>query len=1176
MADRLAMRTLMRELAESNKLAKAQNLSQLSNSSIEDGAIDENDADGNLVSRFGAQHDGTHTAVTFAGPPPPTPGGFTCVGGQLGATAAWDGTWVDDAVAPMDFARVEVHASTDGPDFVVDSLPMSATRVGTIETAAGATLTFSAAAGHLWVKLTARAQSGKVSEEPTEAVEVEVTAAVDPEILDELQDDLATAQQRIDDAQAELDAAKALLAQGEIVDRTNLLPNPGRTTLAPWAVLSPSGGAGTVVLQAPTQYPVGGPTSGKALRRSWTSVPTTPWNNGTAAQSHGDIYWNQQGTAKVTAGATYTVSAWVRSGTAIKALIASEFRNASNAVVGTTPFSTPTQLPVWAAAADWRRISQTFTVPTGAVDVRIQFHFTSGTGAVTTATYADVFAPMYELGSTVGSFFDGDSPAGTNSTGDAELHRWTGTASASTSQEYRTSAAMTGPVDGARVIPGTIVADKLVIQDVTAAVGAIIKLDVSQLTVTGTSNFATAVVDKMFANIFAAHQVTADQIDAASIAAAVGTFVKVDANNVNFDEATGKVMTVGNAVLGDGIRTYATGSSGDEYVNVQLGVPGEADIVGVKDEDGNTVASMDGTGTVAASLVQSDQDMQIAGNALVGTLIEDGADSDQAQRINWSPVRDFEDGSIGTPTLNAALCSTVTTQAHSGTKSLKITQPSTPVSDNRVYWTVQQGPMGVATGDSITMSAWVYIPSATTSYGNIMYLGGSNVTMTPVAPDWTKRDQWQRVMSTSPVVNATGSNFPAFYAPTTGGQTIYVDDVQLEVGSAPTDFFSENTPATTDYGYKATTIGGNSVAVEYIPALPPGILDQFPRGVEDRMFSFRSVSAIGAAVNQTTGALGQVNVTLSPNRTYELSMPVRVLPSKPTGSSATELVWSVRVWWTFTFDGTEPATPSTSTSPLLADCSGRAFTARATGVSGLIVARGLLTPAGTPTRVKFLVGIFTDTGVSVTPTTYGPTDWVMTVEDKGPALTMMNAADPGAGSVQRFVTTWTVTGSKTYRDDGSAYASDGSVNMRQGSDTGHTHTYWAAMVFNGNGTGSEAKTIPVALNGATIEKVEVKLTLTYTEEAKGQAKVRPLNAKVLPSTLASPPASSKAYTTAPDIPRGSSAWFTVPNTYVSVSNTGLILATPDWLLPNTHIVAGGSGAPAAQRAQIRVTYTRTV
>lgn len=1170
MADRELMK-LVRRVDDLERMSLAQNLPQMANSSIEDGFVEEYTAEGTVASRIGRQEDGTHAPTTLSGPTPPTPAGITAEGGQLTASLTWDGSYSDSLVSMMDFSRAEVHGSTDSPDFTPDPLPASATRIATIETAGGASVTFAAASGTLYLKVIVRSLAGRWSE-PSDVVTVEVQQAVDPAVLDQLQDELDEATQHIADAQDELDQAKALLAQGEIIDRTNLLPNPGRSVLAPWDALTPSGGAGTVTLQVPTQYPVGGPTTGKVLRRSWTTVPPTPWNSGTAKQSHGDIYWNQQGTAKVTAGATYTVSAWVRSGTAIKALIGSEFRNASNAVVGSTPFSAPVQLPVWAAAADWVRISHTFTVPAGAVDVRAQFHFTSGTGAITTATYADVFAPMYELGTIVGAFFDGDSPTVTVD-GTDELHRWTGTASASTSQEYRTSAAMTSSVDGARLLPGTVLANKLVIQDVTAAVGAIIKLDVSQLTVTGTSNFATAVVDKMFANIFAAHQVTADQIDAASVAAAVGTFVKVDANNVNFDEATGKVMTVGNAVLGDGIRTYATGTSGDEYVNVQLGVPGEADIVGVKDEDGNTVASMDGTGTVSGSLVQSDQDMQIAGNALVGTLIKDGADTDQAQRINWSPVRDFEDGSIGTPLNHPEGVAVSTDQAHSGTKSLKVIGPS---SDNRVWWSVASSPLQVAVGDQITLSAWVYLPTATTAYAEVLYTGGTIVSQVKVSPNWSLRNQWQRVVSTSTVTTPAGTCLPAILMPTTAGQIIYVDDMQLEINGVATDFFSENTPATTDYGYKATTIGGNSVAMEYIPALPPGILDQFPRGVEDRTYTFRSVTAIGASVSQTTGALGQVNVTLSPNRTYELSMPVRVLPSKSTGSSATELVWSVRAWWTITVDGTEPPTPSASTSPMLADWSGRAYTARATGFSGILVARGLSTPASVQTRIKVLIGIYTDTGVTVTPTTYGPTDWIMTIEDKGPAVAIMNAADPGAGSVQRFVTTWTTTGSRTYRDDGSAYASDGSVNMRQGSDTGHVHVYWAAMVFNGNGTGSETKTIPVALNGATVEKVEVKLTLTYTEQAKGQAKVRPLNSKTIPSTLASPSASSKAYTTAPDIPRGSSAWFTVPSSYISTSNTGLILASPDWLFSNTHIVAGGAGAPASQRAQVRITYTRTI
>ncbi|UYG15757.1 hypothetical protein BRM3_08875 [Brachybacterium huguangmaarense] len=56
-------------------------------------------------------------------------------------------------------------------------------------------------------------------------------------------------------------------------------------------------------------------------------------------------------------------------------------------------------------------------------------------------------------------------------------------------------------------------------------------LDVAKLTA-GTANIATAVVDKLFANIFSAKKIAAGQIDAEDIAAAVGSFVKINVSQL--------------------------------------------------------------------------------------------------------------------------------------------------------------------------------------------------------------------------------------------------------------------------------------------------------------------------------------------------------------------------------------------------------------------------------------------------------------------------------------------------------------------------------------------------------------------------------------------------------------------------------------------------------------------
>lgn len=189
-------RELARRLRRLEEGVKAQNVPQLAHSSVEDGAIEHYDADGQLTAIVGKQHDDTIAPVVVTGPPPPAPTGLDVVGGQLQVTATWDGTWADGAVAPMDFARVEVHVGAS-QDFEVDPLPMSTTRVATIESPGGASVTWQSEPGEVWVTIVARSLPGKVSEH-RELVMVEVSAAVDPEAFEQLKVDLTESEARVE------------------------------------------------------------------------------------------------------------------------------------------------------------------------------------------------------------------------------------------------------------------------------------------------------------------------------------------------------------------------------------------------------------------------------------------------------------------------------------------------------------------------------------------------------------------------------------------------------------------------------------------------------------------------------------------------------------------------------------------------------------------------------------------------------------------------------------------------------------------------------------------------------------------------------------------------------------------------------------------------------------------
>lgn len=147
---------LARRIRSVEKLAfRAATQPQLAYSSIEDGAI-QSVEDGTLKAIIGKQFDGTQAVTILNGPIPPTPSAPGAVAALEGAVLSWDGTFADGSVAPMDFTRVEVHASTDS-GFTAE---FAETLKATFETPRGAEVFVSLPASAHYVRLVARTASG--------------------------------------------------------------------------------------------------------------------------------------------------------------------------------------------------------------------------------------------------------------------------------------------------------------------------------------------------------------------------------------------------------------------------------------------------------------------------------------------------------------------------------------------------------------------------------------------------------------------------------------------------------------------------------------------------------------------------------------------------------------------------------------------------------------------------------------------------------------------------------------------------------------------------------------------------------------------------------------------------------------------------------------------------------
>ncbi|WP_435606732.1 hypothetical protein [Streptomyces ardesiacus] len=176
--------------------------------SIEDSALEVKDGSGSLRAIVGLQGDGTTAVNIVNGPPPPTPSA-PILGSVLGGiTVSWDGRLADDAVLPLDWQRVEVHASA------VDGFtPALETLKTTFETPQGGTVVV-ACDEPVYVLLVARNTSGTPSPATVQAGPLGPT----PVVADDIKDGIVTTVKLADDAVTQAKVAVGAIGTTEITD----------------------------------------------------------------------------------------------------------------------------------------------------------------------------------------------------------------------------------------------------------------------------------------------------------------------------------------------------------------------------------------------------------------------------------------------------------------------------------------------------------------------------------------------------------------------------------------------------------------------------------------------------------------------------------------------------------------------------------------------------------------------------------------------------------------------------------------------------------------------------------------------------------------------------------------------------------------------------------------------
>ena len=265
-------------------LATLQRSSRLTHASIENTAVQVYDGGGSLRGIIGVQADGTTAVNVVNGAAPPQPSDPVVVSVLGGVTAAWDGTFAGGATMPLDWSRVEVHASA-----VTGFTPDSSTLQGTIETAQGATVVVPTDVP-VYVVLVARNTSGTAS---TPSAQVGPTGPA-PVVASDILDGIVTTVKLADDAVTAAKVAVAAIDSTAIQDAAITAAKIGAAAVTTGALASAAVTSGAIADDAIT--------AGKVAADAITAREVAAGSIATAELAAGAVTANEIAANAVTAG----------------------------------------------------------------------------------------------------------------------------------------------------------------------------------------------------------------------------------------------------------------------------------------------------------------------------------------------------------------------------------------------------------------------------------------------------------------------------------------------------------------------------------------------------------------------------------------------------------------------------------------------------------------------------------------------------------------------------------------------------------------------------------------------------------------------------------------------------------------------------------------------------------